>query len=35
MKTTYRIRKHVANFKAGAISMLPYTHFTVIDMQFV
>lgn len=34
MKTIYRIRKHVANFKASAISMLPYTHFTVEVLLF-
>jgi hypothetical protein len=34
MKTTYRIRKHVANFKASAISMLPHTYFTVEVLLF-
>jgi hypothetical protein len=34
MKTTYRIRKHVANFKAGPGSMLPYTYFSVEVLLF-
>ena len=34
MKTTYRIRKHVANFKAGPGSMLPHTFFSVEILLF-
>jgi hypothetical protein len=34
MKTTYRIRKHVADFKARHDSMLPHTYFTVEVLLF-
>jgi hypothetical protein len=34
MKTTYRIRKHVADFKARYDSMLPHTYFTVEVLLF-
>ena len=34
MKTTYRIRKHVANFKASGNSMLPHTFFSVEILLF-
>jgi hypothetical protein len=34
MKTAYRIRKHVANFKASGNSMLPHTFFSVEILLF-
>lgn len=34
MKTTYRIRKHVADFKARYDSMLPHTFFSVEVLLF-
>ena len=34
MKTTYRIRKHVANFKSSANNMFPFTYFTVEVLMF-
>lgn len=34
MKTTYRIRKHVYDFKAGPGSMLPHTFFSVEVLSF-
>lgn len=34
MKTSYRIRKHVADFIGGPGSMLPHTYFTVEVLLF-
>lgn len=34
MKTTYRIKKHVFDFKSSAGSMLPYTYFSVEVLSF-
>jgi hypothetical protein len=34
MKKTYRIKKHVANFRSSTNGMLPHTYYSIEVLQF-